>query len=118
MALEVKITCPLGHKCENAVDGKIERCAWYVEMEGQDPQNGELLREWRCAIAWQPILMVEQARQTRSVAAATESFRNEMVNASAVSNQLMLEAVERSKPEPHPAMPTWKDVQSLPVIKS
>jgi hypothetical protein len=77
MSLEVKTTCPLGSCCEKAVDGHIERCAWYVKLEGSNPQNGERIDDWRCAIAWQPLIMIEGNVQTRSVAASIQSFRNE-----------------------------------------
>jgi len=77
MALEVKLSCPLGSCCEKVVDNHIERCAWYVKLEGVNPQNGDRIDEWKCAMAWQPILMIEGNGQTRSVAASIQSFRND-----------------------------------------
>lgn len=77
--LEVDIICPLGGKCEEVVGGKIHRCAWYVELEGENPQNGMLIKESKCAMAWQPILMVEGSRETGRVAASVQSLRNETV---------------------------------------
>jgi hypothetical protein len=35
--------------------------------------------EQRCAIAWLPLLLVENSQQQRQTSAAVESFRNEMV---------------------------------------
>lgn len=32
-----------------------------------------------CAIAWLPVLLIENSQQQRSTGAAVESFRNEMV---------------------------------------
>ena len=78
--------CPLGAKCEEVkeIEGKqvLFRCPWYVKLAGTDPQSGESVDEWKCAIAWGPILQVEVAKEVRQGAAATESFRNEMVNLS------------------------------------
>lgn len=84
MSLPVKLTCPLGHKCEEARDGAIHRCNWFIELRGQNPQTGEAIDERGCAIGWMPILMIETASATRSTGAAIESFRNEMVKANAL----------------------------------
>lgn len=77
--IEVKQTCPLGHTCETARDNVIHRCAWYVQIAGQNPNTGEIENKFRCAIAWFPILQLEVARTNRGQTAAIESFRNEMV---------------------------------------
>ena len=50
-------------------------------MRGKHPQTGEDIDEWKCADAWLLTGILETARQARSGAAATESFRNEMVAA-------------------------------------
>lgn len=77
--MDVKITCPLGHTCEKAVDGAIERCAWYVKMTGKDPQSGKDIEESRCSMAWQPILMVEANGMANNIGASIQSLRNETV---------------------------------------
>lgn len=76
MAVEVVNTCPLGSKCEEIVDGKIHRCRLYIMMKGKDAQ-GEEHDDWNCSFAWQPIIQLEAARQTRNLGADIESFRNE-----------------------------------------
>ena len=48
-------------------------------MRGKDPQTGDLIDEWGCAISWTPILLVENAQASRETGAAIESFRNEVV---------------------------------------
>lgn len=77
--IETVLTCPLGHKCEEVRDNKIHRCAWFVELAGQNPQSGEVMNERGCAMAWTPVLLIENARTMRSTSAAVESFRNAMV---------------------------------------
>lgn len=82
--METRIAdCPLGAKCEEVKEenGKqiLYRCPWFVKIEGKNPQSEEHFDEWRCGIAWQPILAVENAQQTRGVHHAVESLRNEMV---------------------------------------
>lgn len=79
MSLDVEIVCPLGCECEKAVDGKLQRCAWYVELEGEDPQNGEKFRDWKCAIAWEPVLLVNSSLQMQRVSVGVETFRNETI---------------------------------------
>lgn len=77
--MEIKISCPLGHQCETAKDNVVHRCAWYIQVRGKNPQTGIDLDEWGCAMAWTPVLLIENARTNRSTAVAIESFRNEVV---------------------------------------
>lgn len=86
----MECSCPLGHKCQSMVDGKLVNCAWYVRIDGVHPQTGEVVNENKCAIAWQPLLMVENSRQTQSVAAAVESHRNEDVAIKKTALQLII----------------------------
>ncbi len=97
MGIETVMTCPLGSKCEEIKDNKLHRCTWYQSLAGQDPTTGEQVNEWRCAIVWQNIVMVETSMTNRSIAAATESFRNEMVKAQENFNNIMLAAAEQHR---------------------
>lgn len=77
-----KVICPLMRKpC-------IEHeCAWYGHMEGRNPQNGQPMDHWDCAVRWLPILITESARQTKNVQAAVEDFRNTNVEQTAKLNE-------------------------------
>lgn len=77
--METRLTCPLGHTCESAHDGYIERCAWFTLIKGKDPQSEKIIDEWACAIQWLPLLNVEMSQTNRGQTAAIESFRNETV---------------------------------------
>jgi len=44
-----------------------------------DPNTGKEVDEWGCAIAWLPLMLVENSQQSRHTSAAIESFRNEVV---------------------------------------
>lgn len=79
--VDTVLTCPLGHQCEAVREGRIERCAWLVELRGQNPNTGEERNEHGCAMHWLPVLLVETSGAARSTSAAVESFRNEMVRA-------------------------------------
>ena len=77
------LSCPLGHKCEEARDGAIHRCAWFTKLAGQLP-DGSQADEQGCAMAWLPVLLVENARVVRGTSAAVESFRNDVVSANSI----------------------------------
>jgi len=86
MQLKVEENCPLNgfKKC------KQFKCAWFVQMKGTNPNDGKEVDEFGCAMAWLPMLLVENAMQARQTGSAVESFRNEMVKANE-SNQNILE---------------------------
>ena len=66
--------CPLiQKKC------KEHKCKFYIQVMGKDPNTGQDVNEFDCAIAWMPALLIEGSQQTRQAGAAIESFRNEMV---------------------------------------
>ena len=87
--LEIVFTCPLGSECEEIKDNKIHRCMWYTAVRGTNPNTGEDVDEWNCAIAWGPILQIETSQTQRGVSTALESFRNETVKGHKEFNQLM-----------------------------
>lgn len=55
------------------------RCPLYTKVEGRDPQNDNPIEHWACALAWLPTLLIENSKEVRQGAAATESFRNVML---------------------------------------
>ena len=54
------------------------QCAWFTQVRGTNPNTGKEVDEWACAIAWLPVLLIENSQQQRSTGAAVESFRNEV----------------------------------------
>ena len=56
---------------------------------GKNPNTGQDVNEFGCAISWLPMLLIEGSQQTRQAGSAIESFRNEMVKAN--ENLLMLQ---------------------------
>jgi hypothetical protein len=80
MQIKNELSCPLGSKCEEIKNDIVYKCAWFVELAGRNPNTGEEKNERGCAMAWLPVLLVENAMQQRSTSAAVESFRNEVVN--------------------------------------
>lgn len=62
------------------------KCKFFQKLRGNDPQSGEPVDEYDCAILWNNILLIENSQQQRQTGAAVESFRNEMKK----DNHLML----------------------------
>lgn len=87
--MRVELSCPLGHTCEKAEGGVIQRCAWFIRLAGTDPTTGEQKDEYGCAMSWMPVLLVENARASRSTAAAVESFRNGVLQANYDTSRLL-----------------------------
>lgn len=68
------------------------KCAWFVKVEGYDINTGKRVDEWNCTVSLLPMLLIENSGQQRQTGAAVESFRNEMVKATEVSQQLFIAA--------------------------
>jgi hypothetical protein len=65
---------------------------WYTHIRGYHPQTGQEVDRHDCAIAWLPVLLMENTQQQRSTGAAVESFRNEMINDNASLGRILLGA--------------------------
>ena len=74
MQLEQGKFCPLiGEDCLGL------KCSWFTQVRGTNPQTGQEVDEWGCAVTWMPMLLIENSQQQRSTSSAVESFRNETV---------------------------------------
>lgn len=76
MKIEPKANCPL----DKFKPCRQLECAWFMKVTGQNPNTGEEHDDWGCAMAWLPILTIENSKMQRETGAAVESFRNEMVS--------------------------------------
>ena len=84
--------CPLiGEDC-------IElKCAWYNQVRGVNPQTGQEIDEWGCAVTWMPMLLIENSQMQRQTGTAVESFRNETVKVNQQAQQLFVNALNQQK---------------------
>lgn len=55
------------------------QCAFWVHLQGKHPQSGATVDQFDCSIKWLPMLLVENAMQTRGAQASIDSMRNEVV---------------------------------------
>lgn len=93
--IPVKIFCPLGSECESVKDGSIHRCAWYTPVRGTNQNTGEEIDDWACAMKWMPFLTIENSAFVRQSTASIDEFRKETGQANAVSQQILLTAVQQ-----------------------
>jgi hypothetical protein len=71
------------------------KCAWYTQMRGTNPNTGEPVDEWGCAVAWMPVMAVEIAQKSNQTGAAVESFRNEVIKGNKQNQQLYIQALQQ-----------------------
>lgn len=91
MKIEPENNCPL-HNFEPC---KKLDCGWFIKVRGLNPNSGEEIDNWGCAVAWMPILLIENSQQQRQTGAAVESFRNEMVKTNEINTAIMIEQLRR-----------------------
>lgn len=70
------LVCPLHKKPMAEV---CHTCPFWTQVRGINPNTGQEVDDWRCAISWLPMLLIENSQQSRSAGAAVESMRNEIV---------------------------------------
>ena len=84
MKLEQENWCPLiGEECMKL------KCAWFTQIRGQNPQSGEEVDEWGCAVTWLPMLLIENSQQQRETSASVQSARNESVRDNEENRRLL-----------------------------
>ena len=71
------------------------KCAWFTQVRGLNPNTGEEIDEWGCAVTWMPIMAIEIAQKSNQTGAAVESFRNEVVRANDENKQLYVNVLQQ-----------------------
>lgn len=95
MKLEPKANCPLdGFNPCRQLD-----CAWFMKVRGNNPNTGEEIDDYGCSMAWLPVLMIENSQRQYQTGAAVESFRNEMVKANEMGQQVLMATLQQARPE-------------------
>jgi hypothetical protein len=84
MKLEPGKFCPLiGKDCIGL------ECSWFTQVRGYNPNTGNDIDEWGCAINWLPLLIIENSQQQRQTVATVQEFRNESTKSSENQNLLL-----------------------------
>ena len=50
------------------------QCAWFTLVRGTNPNTGKEVDEWACAVAWLPVLLIENSQQQRGTGEGTKGF--------------------------------------------
>ncbi len=74
-----RTVCPLGCECERVVDDHIERCLWYTEVKGRNPQTDEVYDRNECAMTLTPMLLIANTKEASMLNASMVSLRNETI---------------------------------------
>lgn len=101
MAKDAKIICPMmgGEPCveDGSIrNGELVACRFWVTVQGMNPQTGETMNHKDCAMAWMPVLMIENSKVNRETGSAVESFRNEMVRNNELNTQVLIATTNRN----------------------
>jgi hypothetical protein len=82
MLPDPKVKCPATGFAKSCRDilSKCD-CPKFVSIRGIDPQTGANVDRHGCVDSFLPLLLIENAQQSRQTGAAVESFRNEIVKA-------------------------------------
>jgi hypothetical protein len=104
MKLEQGKYCPLIKK-----DCIGLQCSWFTQIRGVNPNTGEPVDEWGCAITWLPMLTIENSQQQRHTSAAVESFRNEVIDTNQKNQQLYIQSLQQG------VIPTSITPLNLPI---
>jgi len=103
MAKDAKVICPMmgGEPCveDGAIrNGELVQCRFWIHVQGQNPQTGETVNNGNCAMAWMPVLMIENSKVNRETGAAVESMRNEGVTTGQqITNALIQVATKKQE---------------------
>lgn len=55
-----------------------EKCMFWTKLVGNNPQTGQPIDEFDCAIKWLPLMLVENSQMTRQGSATVQDFRNDV----------------------------------------
>ena len=71
------------------------KCAWFCQLAGTNKNTGEAIDDWGCAVAWLPVLLVENANETRQTGAAVESLRNAAVKGEDATRAVLMHGMDQ-----------------------
>ena len=54
------------------------KCAFFTKLVGLDPQTGQHIDRFGCAVAWIPTLLVENSQQQRQTASEVSKVANQI----------------------------------------
>jgi len=70
-----------------------DECSMYMHMMGSNPQTGQPVDQFGCAIAFTPVLIIENSGQQRGACASIDSMRNVIDKANGINEAVTKEMV-------------------------
>lgn len=70
-----------------------DKCMFWTHLIGVNPQTGQSIDEFNCAISMLPILLIENAKNVAQAQSAVEKFKNKSVE----FQDLLASAIKHSK---------------------
>ena len=86
-------------------------------MQGFDTNTGNQVDEYQCAVAWMPLLLIENSGQQRQTGAAVESFRNEMVKANETAQKVLLASFKAQSQQTQPELLEAEQTPKAKTVK-
>jgi hypothetical protein len=83
--------CPLIKK-----DCIEHKCTWYGQIRGTNPNTGQEIDDWNCAINFLPLLLIENSHKQVQTNAAIETLRNESTKQSHYSSQMLMQILSQA----------------------
>ncbi len=87
---EKKADCPLWKSA-----CKEHACRWYIQVHGKNPQSDEIINRWDCAIAWLPVLLIENSQKQHQTGCEINHLRNEVTVSNAQTRNALIDAAYR-----------------------
>jgi hypothetical protein len=84
--------CPLWKKPMRQV---CHTCEWWTHLRGKHPQGEDVIDRWGCAIAWMPVLTIENSQLQHQTAASVDKVANVMETTGNEATALRAELVGR-----------------------
>lgn len=78
---------------------KEHQCRWYIQVLGKNPNTGEDVNRWDCAISWLPMLLIENSQQQRMTHKELNHLRNEVVVSNAQTRDSLIDQLRLSTRE-------------------
>lgn len=80
------------------VDGELIACRFWVHVRGVDKNTKQEVDNGDCAIAWLPVLLIENSSVNRETGAAIESMRNESVTTGQQVTSALMQVANSNTP--------------------
>ncbi|HEY6616152.1 MAG TPA: hypothetical protein VIZ32_16585 [Vicinamibacterales bacterium] len=84
--------CPLWKKPMKQV---CHTCEWWTHLRGKHPQGEETIDSWGCAIAWLPLLLVENSQRQLQTAASVDKVATVMQTTGDEATALRAELISK-----------------------